>query len=201
MLSGIHPKRELFPGKKHTGAPLLGSVSCLTCPLIHETVKITQSEVSKGMIFSWWLKSSLSTFWLLVGCPLCLMQLVLWAFESILCLWQNWSDIFQAVFSKSWWLGRGCEPCTFCSEPFSLSSSKTGRSVTMCCGYLLAHMLDIIIFFFPRTIFGIHSLSLEPFLYEIACGILLPFRSGWPSPNCWLVRTNKDIRNGKWQLK
>lgn len=56
----------------HTGAPLLGWVSRLTCPLIRETVKITQSVVSRGMIFSWRPKLSPPTFWLLVGCPLCL---------------------------------------------------------------------------------------------------------------------------------
>jgi len=71
MFSGMQPKRELFPGKMHTEAPLLGLVSHLSCPLIHENVKIAKSMVFRGIIFSWWPKPSRLTLWLLVGCPLC----------------------------------------------------------------------------------------------------------------------------------
>lgn len=50
-LSGIQPKRDLFPGKMCAGEPLLGSVSHLTCRLIQDTMKLL-NLLSLGEWFS-----------------------------------------------------------------------------------------------------------------------------------------------------
>lgn len=115
------------------------------------------------------------------SCPPCLalagmsilsMPLVLWGFENILCLWHGESDVFQTVISKSWWPGQGC---TFSSVPFSLTPSKSGRSVTVCCGCLLAHMLNVMGFFllqYVESIFCLKTIrdwnsSLNPLILKI----------------------------------
>lgn len=106
----------------------------------------------------------------LAGTSILSMLLVLWDFENIvlfqniyfeniLCLWHSESDVFQTVTSKSWWPGWGW---AFSSVPFSLSPSKTGRSVTVCCGCLLVRVFSVMGLFPLQYLESIYSLKTIP---------------------------------------
>lgn len=151
-----------------TGAPILESVSHLTCKDYgnHSIWGLCGNDFLMAV------KILAPHVLALAGMSILSMLLVLWGFENILCLWHSESDVFQTVISKSWWPGQGC---TFSSVPFSLTPSKSGRSVAVCCGCLLTHMLNVMVFFLLQYVESIFCLkttrdwnsSLNPLILKI----------------------------------